>query len=188
MKFETLEQALAAFEKHLSVMAAYNHALGVLYHDGSTAAPKESWQGRSRTMGVMSEITYELETKPEIGEMLNFLENHAEELSPLQRREVEVLRKGYDQMHKIPAEEYVAYSMLVNESETVWEKAKNTNDFALFAPYLEKIVEYNRKFAGKEICRGLYPRYLFGRRHRVQVGEAGLFGLSGQFLFLASSQ
>ena len=148
MKFETLEQALGAFDKHLSVMAAYNHALGVLYHDGSTAAPRESWQGRSKTMGVMSEITYELGTKPEIGEMLSFLEAHAEELTPIQRREVEVLRKGYDQMHKIPAEEYVTYSMLVNDAESVWEKAKNANDFALFAPYLEKIVDYNRKFAG----------------------------------------
>lgn len=148
MKFETVEQAVGVLEKHLQTMAAYNHALGVLYHDGSTAAPKESWQGRSQTMGIMSEITYELETKPEIGEMLNFLESHADELTPLQRREVEVLRKGYDQMHKIPADEYVAYSMLVNESETIWEKAKNANDFAMFAPYLEKIVEYNRKFAG----------------------------------------
>jgi len=148
MKYETLDQALEAMEKHIFTMAAYNHALGVLYHDGSTAAPKESWQGRSRTMGVMSEITYELSTKPEIGQMLAFLEAHAEELTPLQRREAEVLRKGYDQMHKIPAEEYVAYSMLVNESEAVWEKAKNANDFAMFAPYLEKIVAYNRKFAG----------------------------------------
>lgn len=148
MKFETLEQAVAALEKHLQTMAAYNHALGVLIHDGSTAAPKESWQLRSRTMGIMSEITYGLETSPEIGEMLRFLEARSEELSPIQRREVEVLRKGYDQMHKIPAEEYIAYSVLVSDAQNIWEKAKNENDFALFAPYLEKIVVYNRKFAG----------------------------------------
>ena len=38
--------------------------------------------------------------------------------------------------------------MVVNEAETVWEKAKNENDFAAFAPYLEKIVQFNRRFAG----------------------------------------
>ena len=148
MKFETVEQAIAALDKHQQTMAAYNHALGVLYHDGSTAAPKDSWQGRSQTMGIMSEITYELSTKPEIGEMLSFLEANRTELTPIQQRQVEVLRKGFDQMHKIPAEEYVAYSVLVNDAENIWAKAKNENDFAAFAPYLEKIVDYNRKFAG----------------------------------------
>ena len=148
MKFESVNQALEALKKHQDTMAAYNHALGVLFHDGSTVAPKESWAGRGQTMGVMSQITYDLETKPENAELLTYLEAHAEELSPLERRQVEVMRKSYDQMHKVPAEEYVEYSVLVNEAENVWEKAKNENDFAAFAPYLEKIVNFNRKFAG----------------------------------------
>ena len=148
MKFETVSQALEALEKHQRTMAAYNHVLGVLYHDGSTAAPDDSWEGRGRTMEVMSRITYELDTAPEVGEMIFFLEEHAAELTPQQRREVEVLCKGYDQMHKVPAQEYVEYSVLMNDAQNVWEKAKNNNDFNSFAPYLEKIVAFNRKFAG----------------------------------------
>ena len=148
MQYESAAKALEAMEKHQATMAAYNHALGVLFHDGSTAAPKESWEGRGKTMGIMSGIIYELETKPEIPAMISCLEEHAEELTAVQRRQVEVMRKSYDQMHKIPAEEYVEYSVLMNEAESVWEKAKNENDFASFAPYLEKIVAFNRKFAG----------------------------------------
>jgi len=148
MKFESVNQALEVLKKHQETMAAYNHALGVLFHDASTAAPDDSWEGRGRTMGVMSQIIYDLETNPENGELLSYLEAHGEELTAQQRREVEVLRKDYDQMHKIPAEEYVAYSVLMNEAQNVWEKAKNNNDFASFAPTLEKIVEFNRKFAG----------------------------------------
>ena len=49
---------------------------------------------------------------------------------------------------KVPADEYVAYSVLLNDAQSIWEKAKNQNDFQMFAPYLEKIVDYNRKFAG----------------------------------------
>ena len=148
MKYESVDQAREALAKYQATMAAYNHALGVLFHDGSTVAPKESWAGRGQTMGVMSQILYDLETKPENGELLTYLEANAQELSPMERRQVEVMRKSYDQMHKIPAEEYVEYSMLVNEAESKWEKAKNENDFAAFAPYLEKIVSFNRKFAG----------------------------------------
>jgi len=148
MKYESVNQALEALSKQQQIMAAYNHALGVLFHDGSTAAPKGSWEGRGQTMGVMSQIVYDLDTNPEKGELLTYLENHSDELTEQQKREVEVLRKGYDQMHKIPAEEYVAYSVLMNDAQSAWEKAKNENQFEIFAPYLEKIVEFNRKFAG----------------------------------------
>ena len=148
MKFESVNQAIETLNQHQATMAAYNHALGVLFHDGSTVAPKDSWAGRGQTMGVMSGIIYELETKPENGELLAYLEAHIEELTPMQRRQVEVMRKSYDQMHKIPAGEYVEYSVLMNDAQNVWEKAKYENDFAAFAPYLEKIVAFNRKFAG----------------------------------------
>lgn len=148
MNYESVEQAVAALKHHQEVMAAYNHALGVLHLDATTAAPSDTWEGRGKTMEIMSRITYDLETKPENGELLTYLESHLGELDDQTRREVEVMRKGYDQIHRIPGEEYVAYSVLVNDAEAVWEKAKNENDFAAFAPYLEKIVDYNRKFAG----------------------------------------
>jgi len=148
MNYESVGQAVAALKKHQAVMSAYNHALGVLYLDATTAAPSDTWEGRGRTMEIMSEITYKLSTDPENDELLKFLEDHLDELDDQTRREVEVLRKGFDQTRKIPAEEYVAYSVLLNDAQSVWAKAKNEDDFASFAPYLEKIMEYNRKFAG----------------------------------------
>jgi carboxypeptidase Taq len=148
MKFESLQQALEALNKLQQTQAAYNHAMGVLYLDATTAAPSDTWEGRGKTMEILSGIAYELMTKPENGALLNYLEEHASELTPQQKREVEVLRKGYDQTHRIPAEEYVAYSVLINDAEAVWAKAKNDDDFAAFAPFLEKIVAYNIKFAG----------------------------------------
>ncbi len=148
MPYENLQQALEASAKHQQTLAAYNHALGVMYLDATTAAPSDSWEGRGKTMEIMSGITYALETDPKVPEMLAVLEAHMDELTDRQKRETEVLRKGYDQMHKVPAEEYIAYSVLLNDAESVWHRAKNENDFAAFAPYLEKIVDYNRRFAG----------------------------------------
>ena len=148
MKYESIQQAVAALKKFQATMAAYNHALGVLYLDATTAAPSDTWEGRGRTMEIMSEITYKLSTDPENEEVLSYLEAHLEELDDQTKREVEVLRKGFDQTKKIPAEEYVSYSVLMNDAQAVWAKAKNEDDFASFAPYLEKIMDYNRKFAG----------------------------------------
>ena len=140
-------EALDAFKKHQQIMAAYNHVMGVTFLDAATAAPKGSYGGRGKTMGVLSQITYDLTADPKNGEILETLEAHLEELDPQTRREVEVARKGYDQLKRIPAEEYVAYSVMLNEAEAVWEKAKNENDFASFAPFLEQIVAFNKKFA-----------------------------------------
>ena len=148
MNYESVTEAVSALKKHQATMAAYNHALGVLYLDATTAAPSDTWEGRGKTMEIMSEITYKLSTDPENGELLSYLEAHLDELDEQTKREVEVLRKGFDQTKKIPAEEYVAYSVLMNDAQAVWAKAKNEDDFASFAPYLEKIMDYNRKFAG----------------------------------------
>lgn len=148
MTFESTHQALEKLDKLQRTQAAYNHALGVVYLDATTVAPSDSWEGRGKTMEIMSEIMYNLIADPENEDMLKYLESHQEELDAQKIREVEVLRKQYDQIHRIPAQEYVEYNVLQNDAQVAWEKAKNEDDFGSFAPYLEKIVMFNRKFAG----------------------------------------
>lgn len=148
MSYQSLEQARQALAKIQSTMAAYSHAMGVLYLDADTAAPAGSWEGRGKTYEVLSQVTYELSTDPKNGELYDYLLSRKEELDPQTLRQVEVLKKSYDQTQRIPAEEFVAYNVLLNEANTVWHQAKAENDFASFAPVLEKIVDYNRKFAG----------------------------------------
>ena len=148
MSFESVEQAVAALNQYDQTMYAYGHAMGALVHDAGTAAPKNSTEGRGKTMEVLSRVTYDLSADPKNGELLSYLEAHADELDAVTNRRVEVMRKGYDQMNRIPADEYVAYSVLLNDAQAAWEKAKNASDFEMFAPYLEQVVAYNRKFAG----------------------------------------
>ncbi|MDD5864591.1 MAG: carboxypeptidase M32 [Firmicutes bacterium] len=148
MKYESTHQALSALRKLEGTLAAYNHVTGVLYLDATTAAPSDTWEGRGKTMEVMSQVTYDLLANPENGELLSYLEAHSGELDAQARRETEVIRKNYDRMNRIPAEEYVAYSVLLNDADNAWHKAKLADDFDSFAPYLDKIVAYNRKFAG----------------------------------------
>src|SRR5690606_18660158 len=47
---------------------------------------------------------------------------------------------------KIPEEEYKEYVILQSKAESVWEEAKSQNDFAMFQPYLEKLVEKTKCF------------------------------------------
>ncbi len=148
MNYESVDQAVEALKKLQLTRSAYSHVMGVLSLDADTAAPADSWEGRSRTSEVMSQVMYDLSASPENGELYRYLLAHKEALDPQTLREVEVLKKDFDQTHRIPAEEYVAYSVLINEANSVWHKAKTEDDFASFAPVLKKIVDFNRKFAG----------------------------------------
>ena len=127
---------------------AYVHAQGVMELDAATAAPRGSWEGRGVTAGVLSEVMYDLIADPKNGDLIAYLKEHDNELDDQARREVEVLEKNHQRMNRIPAQEYVDYNILLNDAQAAWEKAKSSSDFSVFQPYLEKIVAYNRKFAG----------------------------------------
>ena len=148
MKFESVEKAVEQLHKLARTYLAYVHAQGVMELDATTAAPKGSWEGRGVTAGVLSEVMYDLIADSKNGELIAYLKEHLDELDDMARREVEVLEKNHQRMNRIPAQEYVDYNVLLNDAQAAWEKAKIGNDFSVFQPYLEKIVAYNKKFAG----------------------------------------
>lgn len=148
MNYTDVSSALATLHTIEEKQAALYHAMGVISLDAETVAPKNTAEGRGYTIGILSGYIYELIANPENKEILTYLEEHKDELSLEDRRRVEIIRKSCDQLSRIPQNEYVEYSMLLNDAQAVWEKAKNENDFPAFAPYLEKIVAFNRKFAG----------------------------------------
>lgn len=148
MNYESVTQALEQLRKLSKTYLAYVHAQGVMELDAATAAPKGSWEGRGITAGVLSEVMYNLIADPKNGELIAYLKDHLEDLDEMARREVEVLEKNHQRMNRIPAQEYIDYNVLLNDAQAAWENAKNSNDFSVFKPYLEKIVAYNKKFAG----------------------------------------
>lgn len=127
---------------------AYDAAQSALFLDGVTVAPSETSEGRGVALGILAGESQKLMTCEETGTLIQFLNEQKEELTALQKRQVEVLKRNYEQLVRIPAREYMEYSMLTNEASDVWHKAKEQSDFALFCPALEKLVVFNRKFAG----------------------------------------
>lgn len=139
-----LLERLEAFEKSCF---ALNHAMGILNYDGDTSAPPKSTIVRGETLGELSRMIYELTTGPEAVKLLADLEAAKDTLDPVTLRKAVLLRRDYDETHCIPVDEYVEYVKLRTESTHVWKKAKQTNDFKLFEPYLQKMFDYSRKFA-----------------------------------------
>ena len=112
-------------------------------------------QGADAGVGVLNVVDrvfaveeYKLCTGKETVELLEFLDANKEELDDKEKRIVYLLLKDIRNMAKIPMDEYVAYEELLVEADDVWHTAKETSDFALFEPILQKIFDTNLRFAG----------------------------------------
>ncbi|MTH52112.1 carboxypeptidase M32 [Bacillus mangrovi] len=143
IKIETEKQ----FYELLQKIQSYQEALNVLFWDLRTGAPKKGVDQRSKTIGILSAEEFRLKTSDEMKRLLDEL-SATPDLSPKTRAAVEESIKEYSKYKKIPEAEYAEYVMLQTKAESVWETAKETNDFPLFAPYLEQLVETNKKFLG----------------------------------------
>ncbi len=144
-ELNSLRERLMALQKKLS---AYNHAIGLIDYDGVTGAPKATAANRGETLGILGEEVYKLSTGPETIELLDALHERESELDEKTSRMVFLMRKDLEEMRKIPMEEYLAHQKLVNDASAVWHEAKEKSDYALFEPYLARMVESLKKIAG----------------------------------------
>ncbi|SHH98712.1 carboxypeptidase Taq [Sporobacter termitidis DSM 10068] len=145
MELATALEELAALQKEYF---AFQYAEGILYYDSVTGAPEGSTQGRGEAMAILSGRDFEILASPHVGALLDFLQTRQAELSELQNAQVRVIRREYDQISKVPKHEYTAYAALINEATAVWHRSKQENDYASFAPYIDRIVGTMIRFAG----------------------------------------
>lgn len=142
-KFEELQP-------YLDKAYAYRTALTLISFDNSTTAPKEAIDFTSKAIGILSLENYNTLINPEVKNLLKELSTEEEQsqLSTNEKAIVKDLNKTFRDLELIPPEEYQAYQMLLAKADHVWEEAKSTNDYKLYAPVLEEIISYNKKFAG----------------------------------------
>ena len=143
----TLNEAIEKLNEIEKASYALNHAQSVLYVDGDTVAPKNSWKGRGKALAYLGELTYRQLVNPETGEILETILQHKNETDEVTFRRAEVMKESYDDLHVLPMEEYVAWQELTNEAGAVWHDAKEQSDWNMFAPYLEKLLASRRRYA-----------------------------------------
>jgi carboxypeptidase Taq len=132
------------FLEYVKKMTAYNEALSLIFWDLRTGAPKQGVQQRTEVIGMLSSEVFKMSTSEEMAAYIAKLT--PTELSEVTRKVLEECKKDYDRNKKVPAEEYKEYVILQSKAESMWEEAKAKSDFPMFQPYLEKLVEMNKRF------------------------------------------
>ncbi len=143
-----IKEVEKSFTSFVKKMSSYNEAISLMYWDLRTGAPKKGVEQRSETIGTLSTEVFNMSVSAEMGEYLQILSTQEAqgELSEITKKLVEECKTEYDKNKKIPAEEYKQFVILTSKAESVWEEAKEHADFASFAPYLEQIIAYLRKY------------------------------------------
>lgn len=136
---------MIAYEQYLelrSKIAAYQLALTTLHWDGATVAPKQGAAYRSQKMGILSGEMFSIMTDEKTISLLR--EALSESLDDVQLKEVKQSLKNILDVVNVPKETYIEFVTLQNEAEHIWEQAKSRNDYAMFKPYLKKLIEMTK--------------------------------------------
>ena len=140
-------ELIKQFREHILKQKAYFYVMNVIGWDSATEAPKGAFQRRAQMTGIITAESFKLRTSQEYQDVVNGLFEQIDTLDDELRREIKRAKKALDQILKIPQEEFVEYNKLVGLSQRLWEDAKANDDFEMFKPNLEKLVEYQRRFA-----------------------------------------
>src|SRR5215207_5331319 len=104
---------------------------------------------RGRQLALLSRLSHEKFTDPELGRLLDELQSYGESL-PYDHDDAALLRvtrRGYDRLVKVPTDFIAQMSEHSAETYQVWTQARPANDFNLVRPLLEKTLDYSRQFA-----------------------------------------
>ncbi len=160
---------------YLEKNMAFHTAINIIDWDANTLAPEESSEYTAKAMGILSQEQFTSLINPKVKEIMEELKE--EELSQTEKAILRRLKKEYQKSEAVPANEMREFTELAARATNVWQKAKKEQNFSLYAPYLEKIVEYKKKFAGYSKKEGgsLYNVLLDGYEESFHVEELDRF-------------
>ncbi len=138
-----LMEELQPFLRKLSAMQT---ALAVMEWDSETEAPAGGAAYTANVQGTLAAEYQRAVLDPECGRLARALLSDPR-ASVKERGIARLLDKEIREFEKIPPEEYENYNRIQAQAFSVWQKAKRENRFDLFAPHLELLIGYQKKFA-----------------------------------------
>ncbi len=147
-------KTIESFLTYQKEIAKYEYLSNILAWDLRVNSPKD---GKSYLIDILSQMelkAFELSTSEEYGKILKDVlqSNDFSSLKKIEQRFIQNLKEKYDLNKKVPASFYQEYTKLKSLANTAWEEAKAKNNYSLFKPYLQKIIEMT-----KEYYTHLYP-------------------------------
>jgi carboxypeptidase Taq len=141
-QFEQLKEKLAE-------ISDLNGAASVLAWDQQTYMPPGGGTARAEQLATLGKLAHEMLVSDRIGELL---ETASAEVAGLPEDSdeaglIRLVRREYDKARKVPASLVAELARASSLGLEIWVEARETSDFPLFRPALQKIVDLHRELA-----------------------------------------
>lgn len=150
---EIMNQVFEKLQPYIDKSMGLETALTLLNWDIETLAPKGGIDFTAKAMANLSAELFDTIMNDDVRNILYELEQE-KELTEKERGITKLWLKEFKSLEKIPKKEYKEYSELSAKAGMIWQKAKAENDYSIFEPYLEKLIDYNKRFAGYRAKQG----------------------------------
>ncbi len=141
---------LTALLREAAVLASVSATLG---WDQETMMPPAAAALRADQLAALSALVHERRTSPRLAELLERCEGDAalaaDAAAAANLREI---RRQYDLATRLPTSLVRAFAETSSRALEAWKDARERDDFAAFAPWLERVLELNR---AKAECYGV---------------------------------
>jgi carboxypeptidase Taq len=135
-----------SYVRKMQRIADINHAVAVLHWDKEVHLPSGSSHFRSQQIATLSSVAHSLFTEDSTGIMLDQL-MASSGLDADQKRNVELSLRDYRKEVLLPSDFVERLAMAQSESFSAWIEARKANDFGVFAPALQTVVDLKREEA-----------------------------------------
>lgn len=142
-----MSKTFDALKPYLDRAMALKAAMALFEWDNETLAPKEAGRLTSKVIGILSGEYFGVVNQDKVKELAKACREDSG-LTQAEKAQVRELSEELEKLGCIPREEYQEFARLASESARVWAKAKEKDDFDEFAPMLEKVIGFQKKFAG----------------------------------------
>jgi carboxypeptidase Taq len=140
--------AYAELLRLLREAATLQSATALVGWDQETQMPPKASPLRAEQMAMLSSLVHERRTSPRIGELLAECEvDPTLADDPAATANLREMRRDYDRVTRLPPDLVRETAETSSRAMHVWREAREKNDFAAFAPWLEKVVGLNRRTA-----------------------------------------
>jgi carboxypeptidase Taq len=137
--------------------AATLHAVGeLLSWDQETMMPPGAAEFRAEERSLVSAEAHRRDTDPRIGELLARCEaDPALTADPATAADLREIRRDYERAQKLPVDLVAELTQTSALAVEAWREAREKSDFASFRPWLDRLVDLQRRRAA---CLGTPPR------------------------------
>jgi carboxypeptidase Taq len=126
----------------------------LLNWDQETYMPPAGAANRADQQAILAAIVHQRKTDPRIGELLATCEGDPAltKVGSESAANLREMRRDYDLATKLPNELVAELARVGSQAQEVWKDARHKSDFAMFAPWLEKMYALTRR---KAECYGV---------------------------------